>query len=74
MLQLGSKLWNERMLGESSLFQEFIAVSQLNKSVQGKILCFVGPPGKHDVSLVILYVVCQECIGPQGLSWQYSSN
>jgi Lon-like ATP-dependent protease len=25
---------------------EFIAVSQLNKSVQGKILCFVGPPGK----------------------------
>ena len=24
---------------------EFIAVSQLNKSVQGKILCFVGPPG-----------------------------
>ena len=25
---------------------EFIAVSQLNSSVQGKILCFVGPPGK----------------------------
>lgn len=24
---------------------EFIAVSQLNNSVQGKILCFVGPPG-----------------------------
>lgn len=27
--------------------QEFIAVSQLNKSVQGKILCFTGPPGKR---------------------------
>lgn len=26
--------------------QEFIAVNQLNKSVQGKILCFTGPPGK----------------------------
>ena len=25
---------------------EFIAMSQLNSSVQGKILCFVGPPGK----------------------------
>ena len=24
---------------------EFISVSQLNSSVQGKILCFVGPPG-----------------------------
>ena len=24
---------------------EFIAVSQLNESVQGKILCFLGPPG-----------------------------
>ena len=24
---------------------EFIAVSQLNSTVQGKILCFVGPPG-----------------------------
>ena len=30
--------------------QEFIAVSQLNKAVQGKILCFTGPPGgwSHD--------------------------
>ena len=26
---------------------EFIAVSQLNSSVQGKMLCFVGPPGEH---------------------------
>lgn len=25
---------------------EFIAVSLLNQSVQGKILCFVGPPGE----------------------------
>ena len=24
---------------------EFIAVSKLNRTVQGKILCFVGPPG-----------------------------
>lgn len=27
------------------ILQEFIAVSQLNASVQGKILCFTGPPG-----------------------------
>ena len=26
---------------------EFIAVSHLNGSVQGKILCFVGPPGQQ---------------------------
>ena len=32
---------------------EFIAVSLLNRSVQGKILCFVGPPGEctHPVLL-----------------------
>ena len=30
---------------------EFIAVSQLNESVQGKILCFVGPPGETHPSL-----------------------
>ena len=34
--------------------QEFIAVSKLNKSVQGKILCFVGPPGE----LAIVNRVC----------------
>jgi len=30
---------------------EFIAVSQLNASVQGKILCFTGPPGVGKTSI-----------------------
>lgn len=30
---------------------EFIAVSQLNKAVQGKILCFTGPPGVGKTSI-----------------------
>ncbi|KAJ7365796.1 Lon protease mitochondrial [Desmophyllum pertusum] len=30
---------------------EFIAVSQLNESVQGKILCFTGPPGVGKTSI-----------------------
>ncbi len=33
------------------IYQEFIAVSQLNKSVQGKILCFTGPPGVGKTSI-----------------------
>jgi ATP-dependent Lon protease len=28
---------------------EFIAVGKLKKTVQGKIICFVGPPGKYFV-------------------------
>ena len=31
--------------------QEFIAVSHLNNSVQGKILCFTGPPGVGKTSV-----------------------
>lgn len=31
--------------------QEFIAVNQLNNSVQGKILCFTGPPGVGKTSI-----------------------
>lgn len=30
---------------------EFIAVSQLKKSTQGKILCFYGPPGVGKTSI-----------------------
>ena len=33
------------------LLQEFIAVSHLNNSVQGKILCFTGPPGVGKTSV-----------------------
>ena len=31
--------------------QEFIAVSQLKGSTQGKILCFYGPPGVGKTSI-----------------------
>lgn len=31
--------------------QEFIAVSQLRGSTQGKILCFYGPPGVGKTSI-----------------------
>jgi Lon-like ATP-dependent protease len=31
--------------------QEFIAVSQIKKSTQGKILCFYGPPGVGKTSI-----------------------
>lgn len=30
---------------------EFIAVSQLKRSTQGKILCFFGPPGVGKTSI-----------------------
>lgn len=30
---------------------EFIAVSQLKKSTQGKIMCFYGPPGVGKTSI-----------------------
>ena len=32
-------------------FSEFIAVSELKKSTQGKILCFYGPPGVGKTSI-----------------------
>lgn len=33
------------------LLKEFIAVSQLKGSTQGKILCFYGPPGVGKTSI-----------------------
>jgi len=33
------------------ILQEFIAVSQLKGSTQGKILCFYGPPGVGKTSI-----------------------
>lgn len=33
------------------VFAEFIAVSQLKGSTQGKILCFYGPPGVGKTSI-----------------------
>ena len=33
------------------ILQEFIAVSQIKKSTQGKILCFYGPPGVAKTSI-----------------------
>ena len=34
-----------------AILQEFIAVSQLKGSTQGKILCFYGPPGVGKTSI-----------------------
>ena len=44
-------LCNLNMLYLSFSLQEFIAVSHLNNSVQGKILCFTGPPGVGKTSV-----------------------
>lgn len=44
----------QRMTGASPeplSLQEFIAVSQLRGSTQGKILCFHGPPGVGKTSI-----------------------
>lgn len=48
--------WSDRrVLNEPDLLsvfvQEFIAVSQLRGSTQGKILCFYGPPGVGKTSI-----------------------
>lgn len=37
--------------GSHLCLQEFIAVSQLRGSTQGKILCFYGPPGVGKTSI-----------------------
>ena len=39
------------MFASSRTLQEFIAVSQLKGSTQGKILCFYGPPGVGKTSI-----------------------
>ena len=39
------------ILGLFSPVQEFMAVSQLKGSTQGKILCFYGPPGVGKTSI-----------------------
>lgn len=40
---------------------EFIAVSQLKGSTQGKILCFHGPPGVGKTSIGNLTIFIQHC-------------
>ena len=45
-LSRAKRILDEDHYGLTDRILEFIAVSQLNSSVQGKILCFVGPPGK----------------------------
>ena len=48
---------------------EFIAVSHLNRSVQGKILCFVGPPGECVCvcvcAIIFVYCCCCQVLGKQ---------
>lgn len=42
---------------------EFIAVSQLKGSTQGKILCFHGPPGKLKFHLILIFLIIQYFTG-----------
>lgn len=45
------RLMSAAALGSVVCVQEFIAVSQLRGSTQGKILCFYGPPGVGKTSI-----------------------
>ena len=46
---------------------KFIVVSQLNGSVQGKILCFVGPPGT-DLLIELNDILCVTGVGKTSIA------
>ena len=53
-IKLAKSILDEGHYGMEEVKQrilEFIAVGKLNNSVQGKILCFVGPPGVGKTSI-----------------------
>ena len=53
-MPLAKKILDEGHFGMEDIksrILEFIAVGKMNQSVQGKILCFVGPPGVGKTSI-----------------------